>query len=222
MAGVLDQLKTIREQSGEARTTGLDNDTVCQFVSRDPDLVEAVNAATEEFGVLRREFPELMKLDEMEQVEAIEKHLVNFYADDTVNPYVSMAARGPWIITTKGAVLHDNGGYGMLGFGHVPEPIIAAMTKPQVMANVMTPSFAQLKLSNALAREIGQTREGGCPFSHFVAMNSGSESVSVATRIADVNAKVLTDEGGRHAGKPVKKMSIFELLAKKKQKDQQL
>ena len=208
VAGVLDQLKTIRGQSGEARTTGLDDDTVCQFVSRDPDLVEAVNAATEEFGVLRREFPELMKLDEMQQVEAIEKHLVNFYADDTVNPYVSMAARGPWIITTKGAVLHDNGGYGMLGFGHVPEPIIAAMTKPQVMANVMTPSFAQLKLSNALAREIGQTHEAGCPFSHFVAMNSGSESVSVATRIADVNAKILTDEGGRHAGKSVKKMSL--------------
>jgi acetylornithine/succinyldiaminopimelate/putrescine aminotransferase len=39
-------------------------------------------------------------------------------------------------------------------------------------------------------------------------MNSGSEAVSVATRIADVNAKLLTDEGGRHAGKPVKKMSL--------------
>ena len=31
VAGVLDQLKTIRGQSGEARTTGLDDDTVCQI-----------------------------------------------------------------------------------------------------------------------------------------------------------------------------------------------
>lgn len=208
MAGVLDQLKAIRAQAGEVRTTGLDDDTVCQFVSRDPELVEAVNAATEEFETLNRQFPELMKLGEVEQVAAIEEHLVNFYADDTVNPYVSMAARGPWIVTTKGAVLHDNGGYGMLGFGHVPQPIIDAMTKPQVMANVMTPSFSQLRLAEALSREIGQTRADGCPFSHFVAMNSGSESVSVATRISDVNAKILTDEGGRHAGKPVHKLSL--------------
>ncbi|HEM46629.1 MAG TPA: aminotransferase class III-fold pyridoxal phosphate-dependent enzyme, partial [Alphaproteobacteria bacterium] len=143
-----------------------------------------------------------------EQVGAIERHLVNFYADDTVNPYVSLAARGPWIVTTKGAVLHDNGGYGMLGFGHVPEPIIEAMTRPQVMANVMTPSFAQLRLARALEREIGQRRDDGCPFGHFIAMNSGSEAVSVATRIADVSAKLMTDEGGRHAGKPVRKMSL--------------
>ncbi|MDG2281614.1 MAG: hypothetical protein P8L45_00770, partial [Longimicrobiales bacterium] len=138
MAGVLDQLEAIRAQAGAIRTTGLDNDTVCNFVSRDPELMEAINAATEEFEVLNREFPELMKLGEVEQVEAIEEHLVNFYADDTVNPYVSMAARGPWVVTTKGAVLHDNGGYGMLGFGHLPQPIVDAMTKPQVMANVMT------------------------------------------------------------------------------------
>ena len=62
MAGVLDQLEAIRAQAGEVRTTGLDNDTVCAFVSRDPELAEAVNAATEEFEALNREFPELMKL----------------------------------------------------------------------------------------------------------------------------------------------------------------
>lgn len=208
MASVLEQLKAIRDRAGERRTVGLDDTTVCQFVTNDPTLAEAVDAATEEFESLNREFPELMALGETEQVAAIEENLVNFYSDDTVNPYVSLAARGPWIVTTKGAVVHDNGGYGMLGFGHVPEPIIDAMTKPQVMANVMTPSPAQYRLSKALEAEIGQTRDGGCPFTHFIAMNSGSESVSVATRIADVNAKALTDEGGRHAGKPVRKMSL--------------
>jgi len=208
VASVQEQLDAIRSNSGERRTVGLDDTTVCRFATSDPTLAEAVDAATEEFEALNQEFPELMALGEVEQVAAIEKHLVNFYADDTVNPYVSMAARGPWIVTTKGAVLHDNGGYGMLGFGHVPEPIIDAMTKPQVMANVMTPSVSQFRLSEALEREIGQTREDGCPFTHFLAMNSGSEAVSVATRLSDVNAKVLTDEGGRHAGKPVKKMSL--------------
>lgn len=208
MASVLEQLKIIRSFAGDHRTVGLDDDTVCRFVQHDESLIEAVNAAAEEFEALRREFPELMALGETEQVEAIEGHLVNFYSDDTVNPYVSMAARGPWVVTTKGAVLHDNGGYGMLGFGHVPEPIIDAMTKPQVMANVMTPSFSQLRLAEALKKEIGRMREDGCPFTHFLAMNSGSESVSVATRISDVNAKLLTDAGGRHAGKPVKKMSL--------------
>jgi acetylornithine/succinyldiaminopimelate/putrescine aminotransferase len=208
VASVLEQLNAIRSNAGERRTTGLDDTTVCQFVTSDPTLAEAVDAATEEFDALSREFPELMALGEVEQVAEIEKSLVNFYSDDTVNPYVSLAARGPWIVTTKGAVLHDNGGYGMLGFGHMPEPIMAAMSKPQVMANVMTPSASQYRLSEALTREIGQTRDDGCPFTHFLAMNSGSESVSVATRIADVNAKLLTDEGSRHAGKPVKKMSL--------------
>jgi len=208
VAGVLEQLDAIRSKAGEVLTTGLDNETVCQFASRDPELVEAVNAATRELAALESEYPELISLGEVEQIRAIEKHLVNFYADDTVNPYVSLAARGPWIVTTKGAVVHDNGGYGMLGFGHLPAPIVEAMAKPQVMANVMTPSFAQLRLAEALEAEIGQTRDGGCPFTNFLAMNSGSESVSVATRIADVNAKLLTDVGGRHEGKPIVKMSL--------------
>lgn len=208
MAGVLEKLEAIRSKAGERRTLGLDDDTVCRFVSTDPSLPETVDAAIKEYETLEREFPELMRLPELEQVASIEKHLVNFYADDTVNPYVSMAARGPWIVTTKGAVLHDNGGYGMLGFGHVPRPVIEAMTKPQVMANVMTPNLSQLRLALALEQEIGQTRGDGCPFTHFLAMNSGSEAVSVATRITDVNAKVMTDEGGRHAGRAIAKMSL--------------
>ena len=82
------------------------------------------------------------------------------------------------------------------------------MSKPQVMANVMSPNVSQLRLCEALEAEIGQTREGGCPFSHFIAMNSGSESVSVATRIADVNAKLLTEEGERYAGRRIAKMAL--------------
>jgi acetylornithine/succinyldiaminopimelate/putrescine aminotransferase len=205
---VIEKLEYIRNAGGKRRTEGLSDETICQFVSIDASLVEAVDAAREEFDHLHGEFPELMEADEVTQVEAIEAGFVNFYADDTVNPYVSLAARGPWIVTTKGAVLHDSGGYGMLGFGHVPGPVLEAMSRPQVMANVMTPSFSQYRLVQALKKEIGRNRSDGCPFARFLAMNSGSESVSVATRIADVNAKILTDEGGRHAGKPVKKLSL--------------
>jgi acetylornithine/succinyldiaminopimelate/putrescine aminotransferase len=205
---VIEHLEYIRSAGGKRRTQGLSDEEICVFATSDPTLSEAVEAAREEFDALATEFPELISAEEPDQVAAIEAGVVNFYYEDTINPYVSLAARGPWIVTTKGAVLHDNGGYGMLGFGHVPAPVLEAMSRPQVMANVMTPSFSQYRLIQALEAEIGRRRTGGCPFSQFLAMNSGSESVEVASRIADVNAKLLTDPGGRHEGKPVKKMSL--------------
>ena len=39
-------------------------------------------------------------------------------------------------------------------------------------------------------------------------MNSGSESMTVAMRICDVNSKNMTGPGGRHEGKPVKLLAI--------------
>jgi acetylornithine/succinyldiaminopimelate/putrescine aminotransferase len=205
---VIEQLNTLRSSGGQRITQGLPDETVQKFAEVDQTLVDAVEAALEQAQRLRTEFPDFMVMDEMDQVQTIEASLVNFYARDAVNPYVSLAARGPWIITTKGAVIHDNGGYGMLGFGHVPGPILEAMARPQVMANVMTPNLSQLRLVHSLKKEIGRRRTDGCPFTHFLAMNSGSESVSVASRIADINAKLLTDSGGRHAGKPIKKLSL--------------
>jgi len=204
----IEKLDSIRSVGGARTTPGLPDDTVERFAAGDPTLMEAIEAAVEELRQLRAEFPEFMAMDEAQQVASIQAPLVNFYARDAVNPYVSLAARGPWIVTTKGAVIHDNGGYGMLGFGHVPGPVVAAMSKPQVMANVMTPSASQLRLVHALRKEIGRKRPGGCPFTHFLAMNSGSESVSVASRIADINAKLLTDSGGLHEGKTIKKLSL--------------
>ncbi len=205
---VISQLESIRSAGGVRRTLGLSDHTIIRFAALDPTLVEAVEAAALEHARLRAERPELMALDETDQVATVQAAFVNFYADDAVNPYVALAARGPWLVTTKGAVLHDSGGYGMLGFGHVPEPVLEAMSRPQVMANVMTPNVSQLRLVEALKREIGRTRSGGCPFSRFLAMNSGSEAVSVAARISDINAKILTDPGGRHEGKVLKKISL--------------
>ena len=203
---LIDTLAPLRAH-GQIRTTGLDDATIERFAASHPQLGEAINAAAAEYTAIKAEFPELLDLDENAQAEKIQAGFVNFYSADTVNPYVALAARGPWIVTLKGAVLHDSGGYGMLGAGHTPEAVLAAMAKPQVMANIMTPNIAQLKFDRAMRKEIGQTL-GACPYAHFMCLNSGSESVSLAARIVDANAKTQTDDGARHAGKTIKRVVV--------------
>ena len=68
-----------------------------------------------------------------------------------------MAAAGPWIVTSHGAVVHDGGGYGMLGGGHSPRAIMDAMGETHVMANVMTPNFSQKRFARMLKDEVGTT-----------------------------------------------------------------
>lgn len=204
---LIEQLSALRNAGGAVRSRGLDDATVLRFAATSPELVEAVAQAHARFIELQAQLPELLTLDEAEQIERVQADFINFYTDDSVNPYVALAACGPWVITLKGAVLHDSGGYGMLGFGHAPAAVIEAMSRPQVMANVMTPSVAHLKLATALKAAIGADR-GGCPYTRFLCLNSGSESVSLACRIADVNAKLMTDAGGRHAGRTIKRLAV--------------
>jgi 4-aminobutyrate aminotransferase-like enzyme len=204
---LLDTLAPLRAHAGARRTQGLDDATILTFAATHPDLVEAIQAAGAEYAAIREEFAELLDLDETAQTLAVQAGFVNFYSNDTVNPYVALAARGPWIVTLKGAVLHDSGGYGMLGFGHAPQAIIDAMAKPQAMANIMTPNLSQLRFDRAIRAEVGHSI-GGCPFSKFLCLNSGSESVSLAGRIADVNTKLMTDPGAPHAGRKVKRISV--------------
>ncbi|MDH7453241.1 aminotransferase class III-fold pyridoxal phosphate-dependent enzyme [Luteimonas composti] len=200
-------LAPLRAHGGQRRTTGLDDATLERLAASHPELREAIAAAAEEYARIRGDFADLLELDESAQVEAVQAGFVNFYATDAVNPYVALTARGPWIVTLKGAVVHDSGGYGMLGFGHAPKAVIEAMAKPQTMANVMTPSLSQLRLDRALRREIGHSA-GGCPFARFLCLNSGSEAVGLAARIADVNSKLMTDAGGRHAGAKIKRLVV--------------
>ncbi|MBZ0087710.1 MAG: aminotransferase class III-fold pyridoxal phosphate-dependent enzyme [Thermomonas sp.] len=203
---LIDTLAPLRAH-GKARTTGLDDATVLEFAARDPQLGAAIAAAADEYAHVRAEFPELLEMDEAAQAHEVQSGFVNFYAEDAANPYVALTARGPWLVTLKGAVLYDTGGYGMLGFGHTPEAVAAAMAKPQAMANIMTPNVSQLRFARAMKREIGQTR-GGCPYVSFMCLNSGSESVSLASRIVDANAKTMTDPGARHAGKTIKRLVV--------------
>ncbi len=173
-----------------------------------PELEKAIiEAHTIHKKLVEEEGQDITKMNEDHLVKYLQSDFVNFYSAPTVNPYVAIAAKGPWIITFHGAVLHDNGGYGMLGMGHGPDNVISAMKENWVMANVMTPSFSQKRLANKLKKEIGHTR-GGCPFDRFICMNSGSESMTVAMRISDVNALKMTGQGEPHEGKPTRMIAI--------------
>lgn len=205
--GPIEMLREMREFGGATRTRGLDDASIERFAELDPALGQAVGEALEQHKALRADYGDFLKLDEAEQMRQAQAGLINFYPDDAVNPYLPAAARGPWLVTLKGAVLHDNGGYGMLGFGHNTPAILEALSKPQAMANVMTPSVAQMRFGKALDQELGRNR-GGNPYARFMCLNSGSESVTLAARIADVNSKEMTDEGGRCAGRTIKRLVV--------------
>jgi acetylornithine/succinyldiaminopimelate/putrescine aminotransferase len=207
MNSPMETLNAIRKVAGNRQTTGIDDAAIARFIELDPSLVAAIQDAGRVHAELMTEFADLLKGDETAATAALQADFINFYPANTVNPYISMAASGPWIVTSHGAVIHDNGGYGMLGAGHSPRPIMEVMGDTHVMANVMTANFTQKRFSNLLKAEIGQTR-GSCPFSKFICVNSGSESVTVACRIADVNAKKQTESTGRHSGKTIKILSL--------------
>ncbi|NNE59532.1 MAG: aminotransferase class III-fold pyridoxal phosphate-dependent enzyme [Woeseia sp.] len=198
----------MRETGGVALTQGLSDETIRRFIRQDSALPTAIERAFAAFQKLETIEPDLVAADEATQMSMAQSGIINFYATDAVNPYVAVAAQGPWIVTLKGAVVYDCGGYGMLGFGHVPDTILAAMNGPHVMANIMTPNVSQMRFVRRLRAELGHTRKEGNPFERFLCLNSGSESVTVASRIADVNAKELTDPGARHEGREIRGLTL--------------
>lgn len=204
----LGALRKIRKNSGKMDTIGLTDKVIAKFCERDAKLLEAISEGLANHEMLSKSLgKEIMLTDESELVSLLQEDYVNFYAPATVNPYIALAAKGPWIITSHGAVVHDNGGYGMLGAGHGPNRVIDAMSQNWVMANVMTPSFSHSRLANALKSELGHTR-GHCPFTKFICMNSGSESMTVALRIADINANKQTGPGGKYENYPIKMIAV--------------
>jgi acetylornithine/succinyldiaminopimelate/putrescine aminotransferase len=204
-------LQGLRDAAGPRVTTGLSDAAVSQFASADLDLRRAIAEAFEAREALRALHDDVFRLPEPQACEAVQEGFLNFYDAASVNPYIALAARGPWIVTAHGAVLHDSGGYGMLGLGHGPEAILPALSQPWVIANIMTPSFSQRRFIDALRNECGHTRttpDAAPPFSAFVCLNSGSEAVGLAARISDIHAANLTAPGGRHAGKRIKFLAV--------------
>ncbi len=204
---LFNKLNEMRDTGGHRVTNGLSEEIIRKFSKLDPKLESAVSRAYKIFLGLKQEFPDMLALSEHDQVVAMHAEIINFYTDDAVNPYVSLAASGPWLVTCKGAVIYDTGGYGMLGFGHAPQKVLEAMSRPHVMANIMTANFSQLRLSNALRQEIGQDSDG-CPYDGFLCLNSGSEAVSLGARISDINAKLATQKGGTYEGRKIKHIAL--------------
>ena len=111
-------------------TIGLNDETVAKFCHSDEKLFQAIMEGLDNHRALRKSLgTDIMLTDEPELVAQLQEDYVNFYAPATVNPYIALAARGPWIVTSHGAVVHDNGGYGMLGAGHGPSSVIDAMSQ---------------------------------------------------------------------------------------------
>jgi acetylornithine/succinyldiaminopimelate/putrescine aminotransferase len=143
---------------------------------------------------------QLLKHDEVSLVHEVQKGYVNFYNPEAVMPYVPLAAKGPWIVTLHGAVIHDSGGYGMLGFGHNDERINASVSREHCMANIMTPALSQAEFFAAWNKQVGFSRPGGNPYARIMCLNSGSEAVELSARLTDVHAKTMTSKGGPHEG----------------------
>ena len=222
MTDTLELLNSIRERTGKSLSPGLPDEVIRMFSESDPSLSRAIEESLINFDTLSSDQGiSMFEMDEDDMVREIQSDFVNFYAPETVNPYVAIAARGPWIVTSHGAVLHDNGGYGMLGMGHGPDDVINAMQQNWVMANVMTPSFSQKRLANKIREEVGQSR-GSCPFDRFICLNSGSESVAISMRIADLNSKIETGPGGSHEGKPTKLLALEQAFHGRTQRPAQI
>ncbi|MEE3134733.1 MAG: aminotransferase class III-fold pyridoxal phosphate-dependent enzyme, partial [Candidatus Thermoplasmatota archaeon] len=207
MQSELSKLEYIRDNSGSARTIGLPDDVIKSCLEQFPELKEAIDEAHNNHKKLVVEFGNEISKSEEDLITLLQKDYVNFYPGPCINPYVALSAKGPWIVTSHGAILHDSGGYGMLGMGHGPNDVIEAMKQNWVMANVMTPSYSQKRLADRLQKEVGHKR-GFCPFSKFVCMNSGSESVAISLRIADANAFLLTSPGNIYEGREIKLLAL--------------
>jgi 4-aminobutyrate aminotransferase-like enzyme len=203
----LSRLGEMRTHGGEVNAFGLSDDVIQRFMASHESLAIAIDRGYEHYVKLKVSHPDFLALDEVDQIAKAQAGITNFYDVKAINPYVAAGAAGPWIVTLKGAVIYDCGGYGMLGFGHAPEVVLDAMNQPHVMANVMTATVSQMNFINALNKEIGQTR-GGSPYPNYLCLNSGSEANSVAARISDINTKNLTDPGARYAGCPVKGLTL--------------
>jgi len=204
----ISKLAEMRTFGGPAVTSGLADDVIRDFLADNTSLAIAIGRAHTHFTGLKESHDQFLMLGEAEQITTAQQGFTNFYDEDAVNPFVAAAAAGPWVITLKGSVIYDCGGYGMLGFGHAPETLLAAMCQPHVMANIMTASVSQMDFISCLEKEIGHTRESGSPFASYLCLNSGSEAMSMASRMADINTRNLTDKGARYEGCEVRGITL--------------
>ena len=200
------KITEMRDFCGLRQTNGLSDKTIESLLPKFPELVAAIDAAHKLWTNYKSEFSAALKMSEKDLIVYLQDGFLNFYQDVAINPYVAIAAKGPWVISAFGAVIHDNGGYGMLGLGHGPTKIIQAMSQDVVMANIMTANFSQRRFLDRMFKEVGHARPAGKkkPYTQFLCLNSGSEAMTVACRISDIQSKTFTDPGGRYANRKIR------------------
>jgi len=184
-SSVVSTLHAMREASGQRDTVGLPDKDILYFASKDARLGKVVEAAYKVWNGLDGE--NTYKLPEAQCIANVFEGFQHLYPEATRQPYVPIAALGPWMVSLHGSVVHDAGGYGMLGFGHNPPAVLEAMRGDLVMANHMTPSLEYPAFMDALRHEIGRSRPT-CPYESFICLNSGSEANEMVLRLCDMHA----------------------------------
>lgn len=135
----------------EALVQGIPANLLQPFLQNDERLAAALKQAEQTRKEVAEEFgADVLHKEEKEVAADAQSGFANFYHPDVANRYVPVAANGPWIVTLRGAVLYDVGGYGMLGFGHNNPMLAKALARDQCMANIMTPSFSQKRFFDDL------------------------------------------------------------------------
>ena len=89
----------MRDHGGVAETRGLTDEIILDFLEDRQDLAAAIDRGYEAFLALKESHPDILSLDEREQILLSQEGLTNFYRPEGVNPFVAVAGAGPWIIT---------------------------------------------------------------------------------------------------------------------------
>ena len=96
-------------------------------------ILKTVKLGKKNFKLIKKSIP----------VNSVQNGFLNFFDKERTFPTAAISASGPWIMGADQKIYYDAGGFGMLGFGHNPYEILITLSKPQVMANIMTPHYSQ-------------------------------------------------------------------------------
>eukprot|EP01104_Vermistella_antarctica_P018802 TRINITY_DN710_c0_g1_i1.p1 TRINITY_DN710_c0_g1~~TRINITY_DN710_c0_g1_i1.p1 ORF type:complete len:165 (+),score=21.28 TRINITY_DN710_c0_g1_i1:95-589(+) len=138
---ILEKIHALRDFNGNKRqTVGLSDDEITALAAQDERIAQVVDAAVAAQKVLiDAGVEDLLKLDEKEQMTGAQEGIVNFYPQDSVQPYVALAGLGPWVVSTCGAVLFDTGGFGLLCFSPNPHPPLFPPSRGQGQGHECNP-----------------------------------------------------------------------------------
>jgi acetylornithine/succinyldiaminopimelate/putrescine aminotransferase len=158
----------------------------------DTDLCLALQQAQATQQALQQQLqdgtlPALLAMSEADAINQLQQGFQNFYSPLSATPFIPLAAQGPWIISSHGAVIMDVGGYGKDPLGHCPPALQAILAEPLVMMNVMTAQPTQWRLHHTLAQTLGLA-----PSAFKIQMlNSGSEAVELALTYVERHMQAL-------------------------------